>query len=131
MRAIEDVLHDAEQGYRIPTVELQWLAAQARTTAALRQRLRDLPQRWESTIEDRLGQHRTPGTVTARAFAEDCASDLRAALDATDVVGWLDRHNDIWREGDDGLMHSHETRPFPREHVEKKWGPLRPLRAEG
>lgn len=37
---------------------------------------------------------------------------------------WRDKQNDVWYEGDDGLMHSHETAPFPREHVEKKWGPL-------
>lgn len=37
---------------------------------------------------------------------------------------WMDRHKDIWVLGEDGLMHTPETRPFPREHVEKKWGPL-------
>lgn len=35
-----------------------------------------------------------------------------------------DRHGDYWTEGDDGLLHSAETAPFPREHVERKWGPL-------
>lgn len=39
---------------------------------------------------------------------------------------WVDRHGDVWRLGADGLMHTPETAPFPREHVEKKWGPLRP-----
>ena len=38
---------------------------------------------------------------------------------------WIDRHGDVWTEGDDGLMHTPETASFPREHVEKKWGPLR------
>lgn len=38
-----------------------------------------------------------------------------------------DRHGDIWTLGDDGLMHTPETAPFPREHVEKKWGPLVPV----
>lgn len=37
---------------------------------------------------------------------------------------WRDRQGDIWSLGDDGLMHTPETEPFPREHVEKKWGPL-------
>lgn len=37
---------------------------------------------------------------------------------------WIDQHGDVWREGDDGLMHTRETAPFPREHVERKWGPL-------
>ena len=41
---------------------------------------------------------------------------------------WTDRHGDVWRLGPDGLMHTPETAPFPREHVEKKWGPLRPTR---
>lgn len=27
----------------------------------------------------------------------------------------------------DGLMHTPETAPFPREHVEHKWGPLVPV----
>lgn len=40
---------------------------------------------------------------------------------------WIDRHGDVWSPGDDGLMHSYETAPFTREHVEKKWGPLRRL----
>lgn len=39
---------------------------------------------------------------------------------------WRDRQGDVWTLGDDGLMHSCETAPFPREHVEKKWGPLVP-----
>ncbi|WP_394254728.1 hypothetical protein [Pseudoclavibacter helvolus] len=37
---------------------------------------------------------------------------------------WRDCHGDIWTPGEDGLLHSPETAPFPREHVEKKWGPL-------
>lgn len=38
-----------------------------------------------------------------------------------------DRHGDIWTPGDDdGLLHTPETRPIPREHVERKWGPLEP-----
>lgn len=41
-----------------------------------------------------------------------------------------DRHGDVWTLGDDGLMHTPETRPFPREHVEKKWGPLAPVTKE-
>ena len=41
---------------------------------------------------------------------------------------FVDKQGDVWRMGDDGLMHTPETRPFPREHVEKKWGPLRPVK---
>jgi hypothetical protein len=42
-------------------------------------------------------------------------------------AGWVDRHGDVWHDGDDGLMHTFETAPFPRDHVERKWGPLRPV----
>lgn len=38
---------------------------------------------------------------------------------------WIDAHSDVWRLGDDGLMHTKDTAPFPRERVERKWGPLR------
>jgi hypothetical protein len=46
-------------------------------------------------------------------------------LSETWVPVWIDKHGDIWAEGNDGLLHSYETAPFTREHVEKKWGPLR------
>lgn len=45
----------------------------------------------------------------------------------TDTQGWIDKQGDVWRLGEDGLMHAYETAPFPREFVEKKWGPLRPV----
>lgn len=44
----------------------------------------------------------------------------------TVTQGWRDQHGDLWFEGEDGLLHAFETAPFPREHVEKKWGPLTP-----
>lgn len=37
---------------------------------------------------------------------------------------WRDIQGDVWTLGEDGLLHTPETRPFSREHVEKKWGPL-------
>lgn len=40
---------------------------------------------------------------------------------------WRDKHGDIWTAGSDGLLHTPETAPFSREHVEKKWGPLIPI----
>lgn len=40
---------------------------------------------------------------------------------------WRDRHGDEWVEDAGSLMHSFETAPFPREYVEKKWGPLVPV----
>ncbi|WP_157811187.1 hypothetical protein [Microbacterium lacus] len=44
---------------------------------------------------------------------------------------WRDSQGDTWFVGSDGLMHSYETAPFPREHVEKKWGPLMPVHTDG
>lgn len=46
-----------------------------------------------------------------------------SAVDAADAE-WVDNQGDVWVQGEDGLMHSYETAPFPREHVERKWGPL-------
>lgn len=43
---------------------------------------------------------------------------------------WLDRQGDIWTLGDDGLLHTPETRPFARWYVEKKWGPLVPTSSD-
>lgn len=45
------------------------------------------------------------------------------------ATAWRDRHGDVWREAPDGMMHTPETRPFTREHVERKWGPLEPVDA--
>ena len=55
---------------------------------------------------------------------EPCPWCRDCACHRSDHVG-TDRHGDPWTPGDDGLMHTPETAPFPREHVEKKWGPLR------
>jgi hypothetical protein len=46
---------------------------------------------------------------------------------SSDDQAWVDKQGDVWRIGDDGLMHTFETAPFPREYVEKKWGPLKPV----
>ena len=45
----------------------------------------------------------------------------------TAPVAWRDVQGDVWTLGEDGLLYTTETRPFPRAHVEKKWGPLVPL----
>lgn len=37
---------------------------------------------------------------------------------------YRDAHGDLWMEGTDGRLHAHETQPFSRDHVERKWGPL-------
>lgn len=47
---------------------------------------------------------------------------------ASEAGGWIDNQGDVWTLGSDGLMHTPETAPFPREYVEKKWGPLKPVR---
>jgi hypothetical protein len=52
-------------------------------------------------------------------WCQDCACSV------TEHHAWTDRVGDVWQYGIDGLMHTPETTPFPREHVEKKWGPLR------
>lgn len=48
-----------------------------------------------------------------------------ALLANSESLSWVDRQGDVWRVGEDGLMWTPETAPFPREYVEKKWGPLR------
>lgn len=48
---------------------------------------------------------------------------------AEPAQAWRDRQGDVWTEGDDGLMHTPDTAPFSRGHVEKKWGPLVPVAA--
>ena len=44
-----------------------------------------------------------------------------------DASAWQDRHADVWHQIYVNRMESPETALFPREHVEKKWGPLKPL----
>lgn len=59
------------------------------------------------------------------AAIERVAATAAEMIDAAlEPRAWRDRHGDVWVLGEDGLMHSRETAPFPREHVEKKWGPL-------
>jgi hypothetical protein len=58
----------------------------------------------------------------------DLLAQLQRSVNAAQAArrqSWIDKHGDVWRYGDDGLMHTPETRPFPREYVERKWGPLR------
>jgi protein gp37 len=73
----------------------------------------------------------------ARPMHSDWARSLRDQCTAAGVAFhfkqfgdrslWVDRHGDVWEFGADGLMHTAETAPFPREHVERKWGPLKSL----
>jgi hypothetical protein len=46
----------------------------------------------------------------------------------SETEAWIDKQGDVWRLGEDGLMHTFETAPFPRAYVERKWGPLKPFR---
>lgn len=62
----------------------------------------------------------TPSDLWAGVSPEGCDCDEHA---------WVDRHGDVWTMRFDGLMETAETRPFPAEHVEKKWGPLQPATA--
>ena len=59
-----------------------------------------------------------PGCILAPDHGAGCVREQYAS------EAWRDKHGDIWRLGGDGLMHTPETAPFPREYVEKKWGPL-------
>jgi hypothetical protein len=53
--------------------------------------------------------------------------DMTQDTEADEFWPVRDRQGDVWTlNPDDGLMHTPETRPFPREYVEKKWGPLLP-----
>jgi hypothetical protein len=74
----------------------------------------------ESTTFDFLTQF--PVVLVAYSLHDKPAAVLPEHL--TSLAAWRDRHGDVWTLGDDGLMHTRETAPFTREHVEKKWGPL-------
>ena len=85
----------------------------------------------QHTAEIGLG---TPSAICAFALHRGRYCMRPAGHEKTDgrvprhdsTQAWIDRYDDVWTLGDDGLLHSFETAPFPREHVEKKWGPLRP-----
>ena len=65
------------------------------------------------------------GRTTLNPSLVDCRLCV-SLLASTDALSWVDRQGDVWRMNDaDGLMYAPKTAPFPREHVEKKWGPLR------
>lgn len=70
----------------------------------------------------RDGNKRTdqPPALTSRRYTM-----TRTATPAA----WIDKHGDVWVPGDDGLLHTPETAPFPAEYVERKWGPLEPVPA--
>lgn len=70
-----------------------------------------------------------PITLSRRAPGWLCDDEQDLCPEhAHGTQSWIDKHGDVWRMGDDGLLHTPETRPFPRDHVEKKWGPLRPAK---
>lgn len=45
-------------------------------------------------------------------------------------VEFTDKHGDVWRLGEDGLMHTSETAPFEFDYVNRKWGPLKVTKTE-
>lgn len=73
------------------------------------------------------------GTTGPDVIHEVCSECLNL-VDGREISGthavlfdrgeWRDKQGDVWSLGNDGLMYAPETRPFPRGHVEKKWGPL-------
>lgn len=66
---------------------------------------------------------RNAGWYIALKFGDMCP-------ECASMGAWRDRQGDVWTEGADGLMHTPETRPFPRDYVERKWGPLVPVTSE-
>lgn len=75
-------------------------------------RCKALTEQIEGVVQCTLGIGHEGPHMHARRTWEDKPERLR------------DKQGDIWTPGPDGLLHSHETRPFPREYVERKWGPL-------
>jgi len=73
---------------------------------------------------DRLLKEHYPGALYCER--EGCGGSEYEPGELWSPRGWRDRHGDVWTLGSDGLLHTPETRAFPREHVEKKWGPLVP-----
>lgn len=104
--------------------------------------------RIEAVLSDRLGDFATIEEgfwrlADVRAYltrAEAEGWEYLPDVDGADPHGratgdsaegpWRDRQGDVWTLGTDGLLHTPETAPFTRAHVEKKWGPLTPLPAE-
>lgn len=82
-----------------------------------------LPARTIEEAEALLGELKRD--AAGRLVCTECVEAV--ACPAPVVEAWIDKQGDVWRLGDDGLMHTYETAPFPREYVEKKWGPLRLL----
>lgn len=62
----------------------------------------------------------------ARTIRDDCAHAGTAFhfKQWGDASAWRDAQGDVWHQRDDGRLDTFETAPFPRGHVEEKWGPL-------
>ena len=80
---------------------------------------------WRCT--DGAVAYRRVRPVDVARVLRDAAEKLEAAEPAP--AAWMDCQGDVWTVGADGLLETPETAPFPREHVERKWGPLRPVSA--
>jgi hypothetical protein len=80
--------------------------------------------------------HDGPGPWTMKICRSCLHEEMRRAFDAIvfpqpeptedqrRAGPWRDIQGDVWTLGEDGLLHTPETAPFSREHVDKKWGPL-------
>jgi len=77
-------------------------------------------------------EHHRLGRAPRRRHALDQGgevSEQQSDLERYGTDSWIDRHRDVWKIGDDGLLHTPETKPFPGYFVERKWGPLRKVKA--
>lgn len=79
-------------------------------------------------LQDWLDQD-TVDTYRATHKPEDQLLPNTYPFNGTHGPRWIDQQGDTWTLGDDGLLHTPDTAPFPHDHVEKKWGPLTPARS--
>jgi hypothetical protein len=113
------------------SVKLAWAEVERIASDAAQAAERALAERIE--VLDKEQSALLPGS-NAAIWSEVWSKHVRTALrpeaatteGAVEPDAWVDRHGDVWRLGNDGLLWTEDTAPFPREHVEKKWGPLRP-----
>ena len=81
--------------------------------------------RWRAEVRGLAAKEHYPGALHCRAGGPRIVR-VRTGRALFRRSGWRDRHGDVSTLGRDGLLHTPETRAFPREHVEK----MRAARAE-
>ncbi|MCZ4066487.1 hypothetical protein O1W71_02235 [Microbacterium sp. H37-C3] len=77
------------------------------------------------------GTHHRVCKACAERAGEETIRGTHQGLFQYALYPLRDRHGDVWMLGDDGLLHTRETAPFSRDHVERKWGPLHPDHTDG